>query len=137
MLVQKAIVTDYSTGKEYKYGDTSGNWESIEAVDGEVNGNAGSDGGPTVTASAAGSDSTGEVSVPQGGLGEDGSDAAATQTGWPWEPTAGADSGSIPEGWTMTDEGKLIPKGVSSSLRPALVSAVLAPLAMIFLSRLV
>lgn len=137
MLVQKVIVTDYSTGKEYSYGDNSGDWESIKATDGEVNGNVDNKGSVTVTASAAGSDSTGDAGVPQGGLGEDGSDAAATQTGWPWEPTAGADSGSIPEGWTMTEEGKLIPKGSSPSLRPALSTAVLFPLVLCLLRRLI
>ncbi|KAM0277775.1 hypothetical protein ACHAQH_005568 [Verticillium albo-atrum] len=34
MYVQKAHVQDYSTGKEYVYGDNSGSWESIEVVEG-------------------------------------------------------------------------------------------------------
>lgn len=38
MYIKSLIVTDYSTGKEYKYGDQSGSWSSIEAVDGKVNG---------------------------------------------------------------------------------------------------
>ncbi|PHH63982.1 hypothetical protein CDD82_1810 [Ophiocordyceps australis] len=33
MLVQKAQVTDYSTGREYKYGDRSGSWESIQVTE--------------------------------------------------------------------------------------------------------
>ncbi|KAK4451136.1 putative glycosidase crf1 [Podospora aff. communis PSN243] len=32
--IQKAQVTDYSTGKEYVYGDRSGSWESIQIVAG-------------------------------------------------------------------------------------------------------
>lgn len=137
MYVQKIIVTDYSTGKEYKYGDNSGSWESIQAVDGKINGNVGNNAGVTVTASAAGSEATSDAGVPQGGLGEDGSDATATQTGWPWERTAGADSGSIPDGWTMTEEGKLIPKGSSPGLRPAFTTGLFIPLAMLLLGHLV
>ncbi|CRK39441.1 hypothetical protein BN1708_001654 [Verticillium longisporum] len=34
MHVQKAHVQDYSTGKEYVYGDKSGSWQSIQVVEG-------------------------------------------------------------------------------------------------------
>lgn len=38
MYIKSLIVSDYSTGKEYEYSDTSGDWSSIVAVDGKVNG---------------------------------------------------------------------------------------------------
>lgn len=38
MYVKKVVVTDYSSGSEYSYGDQSGSWESIEAKDGSVYG---------------------------------------------------------------------------------------------------
>ncbi|KAI8397953.1 Glycosyl hydrolases family 16 (GH16) domain profile [Nakaseomyces glabratus] len=38
MYIKSLVVTDYSTGKEYTYGDQSGSWQSIKAVDGEING---------------------------------------------------------------------------------------------------
>lgn len=38
MYIEKVIVTDYSTGKKYTYGDESGSWESIEADDGSIYG---------------------------------------------------------------------------------------------------
>lgn len=38
MHINKLIVADYSSGSSYVYGDNSGTWESIKAVDGEVNG---------------------------------------------------------------------------------------------------
>ncbi|KAG0666288.1 transglycosylase [Maudiozyma exigua] len=38
MNIQKVIVTDYSTGSEYSYGDQSGSWESIECKDGAIYG---------------------------------------------------------------------------------------------------
>lgn len=57
MAVKNVVISDYSTGKEYKYTDTSGSWQSIQAVDGEVNGNA--DGqSPTVVATAEGAVAT-------------------------------------------------------------------------------
>lgn len=37
--VRKMTVFDYSTGREYKYGDKTGSWMSVQAVDGEINGN--------------------------------------------------------------------------------------------------
>ena len=41
MTVQSISVVDYSTGSQYKYGDQSGTWSSIESVGGRVNGNIG------------------------------------------------------------------------------------------------
>ncbi len=38
MYIQSIIVEDYSTGTEYKYTDKSGDWSSIEAIDGKING---------------------------------------------------------------------------------------------------
>ncbi|ONH68314.1 putative glycosidase CRH1 [Cyberlindnera fabianii] len=38
MYIKSMIVSDYSTGSEYVYSDTSGDWSSITAVDGEING---------------------------------------------------------------------------------------------------
>lgn len=38
MNIKSLIVTDYSTGKEYEYSDKSGDWTSINAIDGQVNG---------------------------------------------------------------------------------------------------
>lgn len=38
MHIKSLVVSDYSSGTEYVYGGTSGDWTSIEAVDGSVNG---------------------------------------------------------------------------------------------------
>ncbi|CCC69770.1 hypothetical protein NCAS_0D01890 [Naumovozyma castellii] len=38
MNMQKVVVTDYSTGKQYSYGDQSGSWESIDSDGGEIYG---------------------------------------------------------------------------------------------------
>ena len=38
MYVRRVVVADYSSGESYSYSDTTGDWESIEAEDGEVYG---------------------------------------------------------------------------------------------------
>lgn len=139
MAVRSLVVTDYSTGTEYKYGDTSGSWESIQAVDGEINGNENGDGAVvTATASAVGSTAT-NADVPVGGIAKDGSSATATQTGWPWVAGAEATEGAIPSGWRMNDEGKII-RNSSPARHIPYAAAVLGPLSagvFIFLGRFV
>lgn len=41
--VKSIFVQDYSSGTEYQYGDQSGTWTSIQAIDGKVNGEPGDD----------------------------------------------------------------------------------------------
>ncbi|KAG7692340.1 hypothetical protein KL949_004574 [Ogataea haglerorum] len=41
MYIKKLVAVDYSSGSEYRYEDTSGEWTSIEAVGGQVNGRIG------------------------------------------------------------------------------------------------
>lgn len=109
MAVKSAKVTDYSTGKQYKWGDMSGTWQSIIAVDGKVNGNAGSKGNtPTLTATAAVQPSTTSGAlVPVGGIGRGSSTTTVTPLG------------SLPSGWVMTSSGKMMPSGSSTSVRPS------------------
>lgn len=118
MTVKKLVVTDYSTGKEYTYGDKTGSWKSIKASGGEVNGNKNSKGGVTVTATASGTVATESGRVPVGGIHKDDSEATATQTGWPWVAGASASEGAIPSGWVMTSEGKIRAEGSSSTVKP-------------------
>ncbi|TPX08930.1 uncharacterized protein E0L32_009634 [Thyridium curvatum] len=109
MTVKSVVVSDYSTGKQYKYGDQSGTWQSIVAVDGQVNGNKGKAAQQTVTATAAAATSL-SPSVPAGGIGRGGGSATTTtQTGWPWVATASSGANSIPSGWVMTPSGKIVP----------------------------
>ena len=113
MTVQSIAVTDYSTGTQYKYGDTSGNWESIEAVGGKVNGNAGAAGSPVATADVPAVTSA-SPSIPAG-LG-DNHGSTAHQTGWPWVATTTLSTvtsvptvAGIPDGWIITSSGKIQP----------------------------
>jgi hypothetical protein len=124
MHVKSLSVTDYSTGKAYRYRDRSGSWQSIEAVDGAVNGNAGKAGTLTITASRP--TATGErrsPDVPQGGIGRASGDATRTQTGWPWVGGA-APTGTVPDGWVMTEEGKIVPVGGAGTVRPSIFLAL-------------
>ncbi|CAH2355227.1 extracellular glycosidase Crh11p [[Candida] railenensis] len=43
MSINKLLVEDYSTGTSYSYGDTSGDWTSIESNGGTINGSESSD----------------------------------------------------------------------------------------------
>lgn len=134
MGVRSLRVTDYSTGKKYSYKDTSGSWESIEALDGQVNANAGAGAAkniPTATATgvasppAASHATTSAPGVPVGGLGKDGSPATKTQTGWPWVGTNPPSGGTIPSGWYMTAEGKILRSSAVAALRtPSLLLSV-------------
>jgi beta-glucanase (GH16 family) len=105
MVVRSAAITDYSTGKKYTYGDTSGTWQSIQSEGGKINGNLGNAGAVAVTASAAATNSL-SPTVPVGGI-----IGGSSTTG------AGASTrtvGPIPDGWVMTSEGKIVPVGSST-----------------------
>jgi beta-glucanase (GH16 family) len=117
MTVQSLSVTDYSTGTEYKYGDTSGTWESIVAVGGAVNGNSGGAASPIASADVPAVTSA-SPSIPAG-LG-DNHGSTSTLTGWPWvasaSPTtlvtqtqAATSAAGIPSGWIITSSGKIVP----------------------------
>jgi hypothetical protein len=128
MTVKSIAITDYSTGKEYRYKNTSGSWQSIEAVGGQINGNLGKAGQLTVTATAGSATGSAGASVPAGGIGR-GADSSATvtQTGWPWVASARPSSGTLPSGWIMTGEGKIVPAS-SNMVRPPHLAVLLSSL---------
>lgn len=99
MTVQSVAVTDYSTGTQYKYGNTNGTWQSIESVGGEINANA--DDAATAT-EVSGASTTGTGDFPASGIGGGGSS------------TAVSDVSSIPSGWHMTSQGKIVPNGATA-----------------------
>ncbi|TGJ80636.1 hypothetical protein E0Z10_g8135 [Xylaria hypoxylon] len=94
MVVQSIKVTDYSTGSKYTYGDTSGSWQTIQAEGGSVNGNLGGAGDLSTTAVTTAASSTSTASVPVGGIGSG---------------TSSSSSSSLPAGWVMTSDGKVVP----------------------------
>lgn len=113
MQVKSVLVADYSTGKQYRYSDTTGSWGSIEAVGGAVNGNKGKVGTPTITASATTSGSL-SPGVPAG-IGSNASPAPRV-------------TGALPDGWIMRPNGKIVPIGDAVHNRPSMAFS-LGPLA--------
>ncbi|KAK1781891.1 concanavalin A-like lectin/glucanase domain-containing protein [Copromyces sp. CBS 386.78] len=115
MAVKSIMVADYSTGKSYRYGDTSGTWQSIIAEGGKVNGNLGKSGTVTVTASAPAASNTGVASgsVPVGGIGAVSGDASGSGSG----STGGTKTTyGVPDGWVMKPDGKIVPIGAASAM---------------------
>jgi beta-glucanase (GH16 family) len=128
MTVQSISVTDYSTGTQYKYGDTSGNWQSIEAVGGQVNGNAGG-AASTVASADIPAVTSASPSIPAG-LG-DNHGSTSTLTGWPWVASATTlttatqaytSTAGIPSGWVITSSGKIVPASSAAVRKPPLLS---------------
>jgi beta-glucanase (GH16 family) len=125
MVAQSLSVTDYSTGTQYKYGDTSGTWESIQAVGGAVNGNA-NGAAATVASADVPAATSASPSIPAG-MGGTSKGDTTTQTGWPWvaSPTTMQTavntytSASVPSGWIISSSGKIVPAS-SAAVRTSL-----------------
>jgi beta-glucanase (GH16 family) len=100
MYVKNIKVQDYSTGTQYTYGDTTGNWQSIQAAGGTVGQGSGSSGGTSVASSAPAvtSASSGQP-IPFLPAGTTGGGGTATWTNYP----------GLPSGWTVSTSGKVIP----------------------------
>lgn len=116
MQVKSISVSDYSTGTQYKYGDTSGTWQSIVAVGGKVNSGGASQvqsNAPAITSSTSGQP------MPFDGTHKDSSSAVATPSVYPWVPGSSTLATSavstattypgLPSGWTVSSDGKVIP----------------------------
>ena len=111
MQVKSISVQDYSTGSQYKYGDTSGTWQSIQAIGGEVN----SGGTPIETAAPAITSSSSGQPIP---FVVESSSTYVTPTVYPWVPLATTMSTAtvtysnypgLPSGWTVSSSGKVVP----------------------------
>jgi len=116
MNVKHIKITDYSTGSKYTYGDNTGRWQSINAQGGTVLGNKNGAGALTTTAVASASPtSSGQPTVPAGGVGGD--------------TTAGASQYNLPPGWYMTSEGKLMAVGAAGVVVPPVATVGLFTIA--------
>ncbi|GKZ68687.1 hypothetical protein AnigIFM63309_010780 [Aspergillus niger] len=111
MYLKSLKVTDYSTGSSYSYGDESGDWTSITANGGQVNGNIGADtmtsieSAPTVTSTVA------SIPIPWSGTHRETS-SFVTPDVWPWVATA--TSTSLPAGWTYSGSRQTQPPSAAS-----------------------
>ena len=137
MQVKSISVTDYSTGSQYKYTGSDGTWQSITAVGGSVN-PKGSKGSPAGSSAPAVSASTNGGPMPFSGTHSDKSTTAEQPNAGGWTPTTMQTSGvptvttypGLPEGWTVTSSGKVLPPSAASvSERPLSYAALKRPLA--------
>lgn len=126
MQLKSISVSDYSTGTEYQYGDSSGTWQSIVAVDGSVNsgGSNVDSAAPAVTSSSSGQP------IPWSDS-HDPSSTYVRPSEYPWVPEATTLATStstatsypgLPSGWTVTSSGKVVPPS-SAPVRKASSSA--------------
>lgn len=115
MYVQSVKATDYSTGTQYTYSDSTGSWQSIRSTGGTVN----SGGNTAASSAAAAAPSVTEVSSgapsPFGGTHRGSSSTFVTPSVWPWVATSTLATSvqtadpSVPSGWTLSSSGHLVP----------------------------
>ena len=123
MVVKSIDISDYSTGTQYKYTGSSGNWQDIVAVGGQVGGNQDSAATSVVVAGVPSATSS-SPSIPIGGFG--GTSNTPIQTGWPWVPSATtlatvaatSSIAGIPNGWTVSTSGKIVPASPAAVSEP-------------------
>ncbi|MCJ1369570.1 hypothetical protein MMC20_000782 [Loxospora ochrophaea] len=140
MMVKSISATDYSTGTQYTYSGTSGNWQSIQAVGGSVNSNGGSGSSAVASAAPAVTSVSSNAPMPFEGTHRDTSSTYSTPDIWPWVASATtmqtASSATpttypgLPSGWTVSSSGKLIPPSAAPSTSPpppSTLSSVVSP----------
>ena len=119
MQLKSIAVTDYSTGTQYSYSGTSGNWQSIEAAGGSVNPSGGNAAKVVESSAPAVTSSSNSAPAPFEGTHRDTTSTFVTPSVYPWvsDPTTLATSASetattypgLPSGWTVSSSGKVIP----------------------------
>lgn len=122
MVVKSVSATDYSTGTSYSYSGTSGDWTSIKAAGGSVNG-----GSTTVDTAAPAVTSTTDGAVPWDGTHRDATSTYVTPSVWPWVATGTTLATStatntkypgLPSGWIVSASGKVIPLSAAPTGKP-------------------
>ncbi|KAJ5596385.1 hypothetical protein N7450_002843 [Penicillium hetheringtonii] len=126
MYLKSMTVTDYSTGNSYSYGDKTGDWTSISADGGKVNGNSADE--PTSTESAPAITATVEsIPVPWSGTHKETS-SWVTPNVWPWVATGEPSStGAHTSKWESRSNHIQPPSGGSSTFLSTSVHSVSSP----------
>ncbi|KAL9129632.1 MAG: hypothetical protein Q9217_001950 [Psora testacea] len=130
MQVKSISVTDYSTGSQYKYTGTDGTWQSITAIGGSVNPKGGK-GSSAAAAAPKVSTSTNGGPMPFQGTHSDKSTTVVQPNAGGWSPTTMQTSVTptvttypgLPEGWTVTSSGKVLPPSAASVTSPLISSS--------------
>jgi hypothetical protein len=111
-------VIDYSTGTQYKYGDQSGTWQSIQAVGGSVGGNEGASASVATSAPSPTITSDSNVPIPFSGTHRETS-SFSTPSIWPWVPLSSSTlTDTAPSGWSASAGSTSSPPAVSVSEHP-------------------
>lgn len=126
MIMKSIAVADYSTGTQYTYSGSSGNWQSIQAAGGKVNSNGGSGASPAGSAAPAVTSASNGAPMPFEGTHSDSTSTFSAPNVYPWvasastlqtstvaEPTTYA---GLPSGWTVTSSGKVVPPSGAASV---------------------
>lgn len=108
MLVESISVTDYSTGTQYKYGDMSGSYSSIQAVGGKISGNSNGASDSDSAAPAVTTTSNGNFVTLA---------SSPTATTYP----------GLPSGWTVNSSGKVVPPSAAPVSKHLAVSFACCP----------
>ena len=107
MQIKSISATDYSTGSQYKYTGTDGSWHSIEAVGGAVNPKGGK--GSEAAANAPQVTTTSNtVPIPFQGTHKQDTTLQTVPSTYP----------GLPEGWTVTSSGKVLPPSAAPVSEP-------------------
>lgn len=117
MQVKSVLATDYSTGTQYTYGDTSGSWQSIKSSGGTINSSGSSaDASAAVSAPAVTAVSNG-APLPFSGTHRDSTSTYTTPNVYPWVTSVSAVQSAstpvttipgLPSGWTVNSSGKVV-----------------------------
>ena len=128
MYVKSIAATDYSTGTQYTYSGTTGNWESIQAAGGKVNPSGGSGSSKVDSAAPAVTSLSNSAPIPFDGTHRSDS-TYATPSVYPWVASAttlqtstasATNYPSLPSGWTVSSSGKVIPPSAAPVSEPPL-----------------
>ncbi|MCJ1248766.1 hypothetical protein MMC30_005985 [Trapelia coarctata] len=128
MQVKSVKAIDYSTGKEYTYGDTSGSWQSIKSNGGTINSSGSGAGSVAVSAAPPVTSVSNGAPLPFSVTPQSVSTFVKPSI-YPWipEPTNSPTTmvtsiAGLPSGWTVTPSGKVVPPSAAPSPSPPVQS---------------
>jgi len=124
MQVKSVKAVDYSTGKEYTYGDTSGSWQSIKSNGGTINSSGSGAGSVAVSAAPPVTSISNGAPLPFSGTPPSASTYVKSSI-YPWIPnptnspsTMVTSIAGLPSGWTVTPSGKVVPPSAAPVSEP-------------------
>lgn len=138
MYLKSIHVADYSTGTEYTYSGSSGTWESIRSVGGQIHSSGEDSPGTTVTGGVTSTATQNSQSTPFQAAGT--SSTFTTPTVYPWVTTAASAASAttaavttsisgLPSGWTVNSSGKVVPPNAAATSTASIFNLIACLLA--------